>query len=141
MEDYMSDLNIVCLIGRVTKNAELGMAGNAMPFCAFSIATHRSRQVDGEWEETAHYIYFRLFGEKWRGIGDRLKKGCLVSIQGHIEQDTWEQDSKKRSSLKIAADRIRILATAEHSGPEPDERSNATPPKSFETPETEQEGA
>jgi single-stranded DNA-binding protein len=54
MEDYMSDLNIVCLIGRVTKNAELGMTGNSTPFCDFSIATHRSRLVGGEWGETAH---------------------------------------------------------------------------------------
>jgi single-stranded DNA-binding protein len=44
----MSDLNVVCLIGRITKNAELGIAGNDTPYCAFSIATRRSRQVDGE---------------------------------------------------------------------------------------------
>jgi single-strand DNA-binding protein len=140
MEDYMSDLNIICLIGRVTKNAELGITGNNTPSCAFSIAVHRSRQVDGEWVETPHYVDFRLFGEKWRSIGECLKKGCLVSVQGHLEQDRWELDGKKRSSLKIAAERIRILGKAEHSGPEPGV-PDVTLPESIETPETEREGA
>jgi single-strand DNA-binding protein len=105
----------------------------------FSIAVHRSRQVDGEWVETPCYVDFRLFGEKWRSIGERLKRGCLVSIQGRLEQDRWERDGKKRSSLRVVADRIRILGKAEHSGPEPDDLSDVTPPESFETPETEQE--
>jgi hypothetical protein len=48
--------------------------------------------TDGEWTETPHYFDFWLFGEKWRGIGERLHKGYLVSIQGRLEQDTWEQD-------------------------------------------------
>jgi single-strand DNA-binding protein len=94
---------------------------NDTPYCAFSIATRRSRQADGEWAETPHYFDFRLFGEKWRGLGERLKKGCLVSIQGHLEQDKWEQDGKKRSSLKIAVERIRLLGKAEGAGPEPDD--------------------
>ena len=136
----MSDLNVVCLIGRLTKNAELGIAGNNSPYCAFSIAVHLFRQVDGEWAETPHYFHFRLFGEKWQGIGERLKKGCLVSIQGRLEQDRWEQDGKKRSSLKVAVDHIRILGKAEHSGPEPGV-PDVTLPESIETPETEREGA
>jgi single-strand DNA-binding protein len=127
----MSDLNVVCLIGRLTKNAELGIAGNDTFYCAFSIATRRSRQADEEWTETPHYFDFRLFGEKWRGLGERLKKGCLVSIQGHLEQDKWEQGGKKRSSLKISADRVRLLGKAEPDGlPDPALSEN---PEALET--------
>jgi single-strand DNA-binding protein len=115
----MSDLNVVCLIGRLTKNAESGVTGNNTPYCDVSLAVHRSRQADGEWSETPHYFNFRLFGEKWRGIGERLQKGCLVSIQGHLEQDKWEQDGRKHSSLKVGVDRMRLLGKAEHAGPEP----------------------
>jgi single-stranded DNA-binding protein len=129
----MSDLTAVCLIGRLTKDAELGIAGKNRPYRAFSIATRRrSRQVDGEWTETPHYADFRLFGEKRRGIGERLKKGCL---------DRWERDGRKHNSLKIAAERIRIQGKAEHSGPGQDDVPDVTPPEGFETPKTEREGA
>jgi single-strand DNA-binding protein len=136
----MSDLNVVCLIGRLTNNAELGVAGNNTPYCAFSIATRRSRQVDGEWGETPHYFNFRLFGEKWRDIGERLRKGCLVSIQGHLEQDKWEQNGKKHSSLKIGIDRMRLLGKAGHTGLEPEDLPDVTLSEILETPEAGREG-
>jgi single-strand DNA-binding protein len=123
---------------KAPKNAELGIAGNDTPYCAFSIAARRSRQVDGEWTETPHYFDFRLFGEKWRGIGERLHKGCLVSIQGHLEQDKWEQDGKKRSSLKIAVERMGLLGKAEQTGPEPD-APDETPSENPEALETGRE--
>ncbi|MDR0388084.1 MAG: single-stranded DNA-binding protein [Treponema sp.] len=123
----MSDLNIVCLIGRLTKNAELGIAGNNTPYWAFSIATRRSRLADGEWTETPHYFDFRLFGEKWRGLGERLTRGCMVSIQGRLEQDKWERDGRKHSGIRIAADRVRILGKAEQAGPGPEDLPDPAP--------------
>jgi single-strand DNA-binding protein len=110
-----------------------------MPYCAFSIATRRSRMADGEWIATPHYFNFRLFGERWRGIGEHLKKGCLVSIQGHLEQYKWEQEGRKRSALKIAVERIGLLGKPERAGQEPDDLPDPALPESFETPEAGQE--
>jgi single-strand DNA-binding protein len=140
----MSDLNVVCLVGRLpsrwlAKNAELGITGNNTPFCAFSIATHVSRLTDGEWVETTHYFPFRLFGGKWQGIGERLHKGCLVSIQGRLEQDKWEQDGKKHSGIQIAVDRIRLLGKAEHTVTEP-EAPDVTLPETVKPSELGREG-
>jgi single-strand DNA-binding protein len=137
----MSDLNVVCLIGRLTGDAELGITGNNTPYCAFSVATRRSRITDGEWGETPHYFNFRLFGGKWRGIGERLKKGCLVSIQGRLEQDKWERDGKKHSALKIAVEYVNFLGKPEPTGPEPgDDLPDAVLPENPGTPEAEREG-
>jgi single-stranded DNA-binding protein len=90
--------------------------------------------------ETPHYFPFRLFGEKWRGIGERLHKGCMVSIQGRLEQDKWEQDGRKHSGIKIAVDRIRLLGKAEHTVTEPD-APDVPLPEDIETSESGQEGA
>jgi single-strand DNA-binding protein len=145
----MSDLNVVCLVGRLpsrwlpsrwlARNAELGVAGNNTPFCAFSVATHVSRLTDGEWVETTHYFPFRLFGGKWQGIGERLHKGCLVSIQGRLEQDKWEQDGKKHSGIQIAVDRIRLLGKAEHTVTE-QKAPDVTLPEAVELSESGWEG-
>jgi single-strand DNA-binding protein len=135
----MSDLNVVCLVGRLTKNAELGVTGNNTPFCAFSIATHVSRLMDGEWAETTHYFPFRLFGGKWQGIGERLHKGCLVSIQGRLEQEKWEQDGKKHSGIQIAVDRVRLLGKAEQTVTE-SEAPDVPLPETVEPSESGREG-
>jgi hypothetical protein len=60
------------------------------------------------------------FWRKMGGIGERLQKGSLVSIQGRLEQDKWERDGKKHSGMKIAVDHIRLLGKAEYAGSEPD---------------------
>jgi single-stranded DNA-binding protein len=125
---------------KVPKNAEPGVTGNNTPFCGFSIATHRSRLTDGEWVEAAHYFPFRLFGEKWRDIGERLHKGCLVSIQGRLEQDKWEHEGRKHSGIRIAVDRIRLPGKAEHGGSEPDV-PDITLPEDIAVSESGQEGA
>jgi single-stranded DNA-binding protein len=97
--------------------------------------------ADGEWVEAPHYFNFRLFGEKWRGIGERLNKGCLVSVQGHLEQDKWEQDGKKRSALKIAVEHINFLGKPERAVSESDDDlSDIALPETLETPEAEREG-
>jgi single-stranded DNA-binding protein len=74
--------------------------------------------------------------EKWRGIGDRLKKGCLVSIQGRLEQDKWKQDGKKHSSLRIDVERIGLLGKPECTRPE--DLPGPAPSENFEIPEAGQ---
>jgi single-strand DNA-binding protein len=95
--------------------------------------------TDGEWVATPHYFDFRLFGEKWRGIGEHLKKGCLVSIQGRLEQDKWEQEGRKRSALKIAVERLSLLGKPERAGREPEDLPDAALSENLEAPEAGQE--
>jgi single-stranded DNA-binding protein len=140
----MSGFNIVCLIGRrsslkAPKNAELGVTGNNTPFCDFSIAACRSRLTDGKWAGVAHYFLFRIFGEKRRDIEERLHKGCLVSIQGRLEQDKWEHEGRKHSGMKIAVGRIRLLGKAERGGLEP-ELPDITLSEDIDVSESGQEG-
>jgi single-stranded DNA-binding protein len=51
----------------------------------------------------------------------------MVSIQGHLEQDKWEQDGKKHGGIRIAAVRVRILGKAEYAGPEPEAQPDLSP--------------
>jgi hypothetical protein len=75
---------------------------------------------------------YRL-GEKWRGIGERLRKGRL-------EQDKWERDGRKHSGIKIAVDRVKLLGKAEQTGAEPD-APDVPLSEDIETPESGREGA
>lgn len=105
----MSDLNHVCLIGRVTKNVEIQYTAKGIPIYCFSIANNFNKLTDDKWVRIPHFFNFRLLGKKWEGISSWLVKGQLVSIQGRLEQDRWEREGKPRSCLKIAIMEIQPL--------------------------------
>jgi single-strand DNA-binding protein len=115
----MSELNHVILIGRVTKDAEAGYTVNKVPVYRFTIAHNRRRKENEKWAEYPHFFNFRLYGKKWEGIRAYLTGGTLVSIEGHLEQDRWEEEGKTRSSLKIAVDYIGLLGKV-RGGEEPE---------------------
>jgi single-strand DNA-binding protein len=105
----MSDLNNVCLIGRVTRNVEIQYTAKGIPIYCFSIANNLNKQVNNAWERVPNFFNFRLLGKRWEGISSWLIKGQLVSIQGRLEQDRWERDGKQRSCVKIAVMEIQPL--------------------------------
>jgi single-strand DNA-binding protein len=107
----MSDLNNVCLIGRVTKDVEIQYTAKGIPIYCFSIANNLNKQVNNEWVRVPSFFHFRLLGKRWEGISSWLIKGLLVSIQGRLEQDRWERDGKQRSCLRIAVMEIQPLWT------------------------------
>lgn len=105
----MTDLNTVCLVGRLTKDAELvqkGMSG--MKVLTFTIAVNRdSKKKDSEeWEEKTSFFDCALFGDRAERMQRHLLKGKVVSVQGHLEQDVWEKDGERRSRIKVVPERI-----------------------------------
>jgi single-strand DNA-binding protein len=108
-ERVMSDLNHVCLIGRVTKNVEIQYTARGIPIYCFSIANNLNKAADNQWVRVTSFFNFRLLGKRWEGILSWLIKGQLVSIEGRLEQDRWEREGKPRSYLKIAVTEIQPL--------------------------------
>jgi single-strand DNA-binding protein len=105
----MSDLNSVCLVGRITRDVEKHYTARERPVYCFSIASNRQRIINKEWKRVPHYFDFHLLGEKWEGISCWLLKGQLVAIQGHLEQVWWGKVGKKQSGLKIVIEKINPL--------------------------------
>jgi single-strand DNA-binding protein len=111
---YMPDLNNVCLIGRITKDAEIQYTAKGIPIYCFSIANNLTKKVNNEWVTVPNFFNFRLLGKRWEGISAWLTKGRLVSVQGQAEQEKWEQDGVKRSCLKISIREIQPLWADHH---------------------------
>jgi single-strand DNA-binding protein len=105
----MSDLNNVCLIGRVTQDVEIQYTAKGIPLYCFSIANNFSKQQHNEWVQVPSFFYFRLIGKRWEGIASRLLKDRLVSIQGCLKQDRWERDGKQQSCMKVIIREIQLL--------------------------------
>lgn len=103
------DLNQVVLIGRLTRDPELRYSQNGLAICSFSLAVNRKSSRDGA-EDQVYFFNIKAFGKTAETTSQYLTKGKRVGVQGHLQQNRWEdQNGQKRSTVDIVADRVQFL--------------------------------
>lgn len=128
----MSDTNIVCIKGRLTKSAELKYTQNQKPFVSFSIAVNESVKdgATGEWSNRANYFDVTAWGKYGEAVAKYMTKGREILIGGHLRQDRWTNaDGSTKSRVGIIADNFELLREPKGSAPaSPTEAPQQTPP-------------
>jgi len=103
--------NIVSIIGNAVEDPELRQVGDST-VAKLRIAANKSfKTKDGEKKQKTLFINV----EAWRGtakvIGDFVKKGKQILVNGTLEMDEWENDAgEKKSAYKISATNIQLLS-------------------------------
>ena len=112
-----SDLNIVALVGRLTRPAEIRYPqSGGTPAIRFSVAVNRNRRnPDGSFGEEANYFDCVYFTRSADSLGQYLEKGRQVAIQGELRQSRWEQDGQTRSRIEIWVNNLSLLSSAQSS--------------------------
>lgn len=106
-----NDMNMVALIGRLTRDAEMRFTNGGMAIASFSIAVNKRKKNGDQWEDEAHYFDCTLFGKAAESIEGWLKKGKQVAVQGELRQSRWEQDGQSKSKVEIVANSVQLLAS------------------------------
>jgi single-strand DNA-binding protein len=115
----MSDLNIVVLTGRLTRDSSLKYLDNGSAVLNFGIASNRIWSRDGDSHEEATYVDCALWGKRAETFSQHLTKGKKITVEGRLKLSTWDDsEGIKRSKLSVIADRINFLDTARVSGKE-----------------------
>ena len=105
----MSDLNVTCLSGRLTKNVELRHTPGGTPVSDLSIASNRTWSKDGERQEETHYMDCVLWGKQAEYLNEYLKKGTFVLVNGRLQTDTWKTDEGvKRSKVRLVVESLNL---------------------------------
>ncbi|MFP4562754.1 MAG: single-stranded DNA-binding protein [Spirochaetia bacterium] len=105
----MADINVVVLVGRLVRDAELKYTSSGYPVCKFSIAINRRRKQGDQWVDEANFFDINLWGKRAEALAQYLTKGTQVGIQGELRQNKWEQDGQPRSKIEITANDIQLL--------------------------------
>lgn len=98
-------MNIITLIGRLTKNPELKTVKD-VNLCRFSLAVPRRYDRDT-------VDYFDIVA--WRKLAENceryLHKGHQAAVQGELRMRTYEtRDGGKRTVYEIQADEVQFLS-------------------------------
>ena len=99
-------LNKVLLYGNLTRDPELRALPSGQQVASFAIATNRSyKNKDGQKQDSVEYHNVVAFGRQAEVIGQYLKKGRPVYIEGRIQTRSWEDktsgEKKYRTEIVI----------------------------------------
>lgn len=108
-----NDMNVVALVGRLTRDSELRYTQGGMAIARFSIAVNRrKRTADNRWEDEANFFDCAMFGKSAESVNQYLERGRQVSVIGELRQNRWEQDGQSRSKVEIIVNSLQLLASA-----------------------------
>lgn len=100
----MATVNKVILVGRLTADPELRVTPNGT-----SVATANIAVNDGFGDNQKSY-FFNL--EAWTHTAEYIatyaKKGMKVTVEGKLQQQTWEADGGKRSKVVVRVDNMEL---------------------------------
>lgn len=108
----MASYNKVILIGNLTRDPELRYTPKGMAIAKLGLAVNRTwKSESGEQKEETTFVDVDAFGKQAETIGQYLKKGRPVLIEGRLRLDTWDdkQTGQKRSKLGVVLENFQFL--------------------------------
>lgn len=102
-------LNKAFVYGNLTRDPELRALPGGQQVASFSLATNRTfKNKEGQQQEQVEYHNIVAFGRQAEVIGQYLKKGRPVFIEGRIQTRSWEADGKKNYRTEIVVDNFQF---------------------------------
>jgi single-strand DNA-binding protein len=112
----MKDLNMVFLMGNLTRDPELRYTPNGQAVTTMTIATNRTwnDQNSGEKKESAEFTDVVVWGKMAENVANYLKKGRRVHVIGRLQTRNWEaQDGSKKYKTEVIATDVTFLDKAD----------------------------
>lgn len=96
-------MNLITLLGRLTKDVESTTTQSGTAIAKFSIAVNRRYKKDGE--ATADFFNVTAFGKVAEFISKYMSKGQQIALEGRLQNNNWtDKDGNKRYDTQIIAD-------------------------------------
>lgn len=102
-------LNKALLYGNLTRDPEVRALPSGQQVATFAIATNRSfRNKEGQQQDQTEYHNIVAFGRTAEVMGQYLKKGRPVFIEGRIQTRSWDSEGQKKYRTEIVVDSFQF---------------------------------
>ena len=109
----MAGYNKVILIGNLTRDPELRYTPKGVAIAKIGLAVNRNWRdpASGELKEEVTFVDIDAFGKQAETLGQYMKKGSPLMVEGRLRLDTWEdkQTNQKRSKLGVILESFQFL--------------------------------
>lgn len=103
-------LNKAMIIGNLTRDPEVKAIPSGTKVATFGVATNRVwKDKNGVKQENVDFHNIVVFGRQAEVVGQYMKKGNSILIEGRIQTRSWDDASGvKKYRTEIVADRIQF---------------------------------
>ncbi|MEW6158552.1 MAG: single-stranded DNA-binding protein [Verrucomicrobiota bacterium] len=135
----MAGYNKVLLMGNLTRDPELRFTPKGVAIAKIGLAVNRAWRdsATGELKEEVTFVDVDAFGKQAETLGQYMRKGSPIFIEGRLRLDTWEdkQTNQKRSRLGVVLENFRFIdsRTSREGGEGPRPRPQPSAPAAAST--------
>ena len=127
----MASFNKVILMGNLTRDPELRFTPKGTAVAKLGLAVNRVWKTEtGETKEDVLFIDVEAFSRQAETIGQYLKKGSPILVEGRLRLDTWDdkQTNQKRTKILVTAENVKFLGSGQpREGGAPENARNRPP--------------
>jgi len=107
----MSNLNVVVLVGNLTRDPELRYTQTGTARAVFSLAVNRYwNDRDGNRQEETTFVPVVVWGAQAENCANYLKKGRAAAVQGRLSIRKFTgDDGQPRKIAEVVADNVQFL--------------------------------
>lgn len=103
-------LNVVALIGRLTRDPQLKRTAQGEAVTSFTLAVNRNYSKDGQ--QQADFINCIVWRKLAENVERYCSKGSLVGVEGRIQTRSYENNQGQRIYVtEIVCDSVQFLET------------------------------
>lgn len=103
-------LNVIHLIGNLTRDPELRSTSSGTPVCVFGLATNRSwKSENGSLNEETSYHRIVAWKQLAEQCAHLLVKGRKIYVQGRLGYRTYQKDDEEREVAEVVIDDMLLL--------------------------------
>ena len=100
-------MNLVALIGRLTRDPETRYTTTQKAVCSFTVAVDRPRAA-GKDKET-DFIRVQAWERTAENCEKYLAKGSMVAVSGSMRVNVTEKDGQRKEYVVVKADRVEFI--------------------------------
>lgn len=102
-------LNKAFIYGNLTRDPEMRALPSGQQVANFSVATNRVyKDKEGAKKEQVEYHNVVAFGRQADLIGQYMKKGKAIFVEGRIQTRSWESEGKKNYRTEVVVENFQF---------------------------------
>ncbi len=115
----MANFNKVILAGNLTRDPEVRYTPKGTAIAKLGMAINRTWKTEtGETKEEVTFVDIDAFGRQAEVIGQYMKKGRPLLIEGRLKLDQWEDKNthQKQSKLRVVLESFSFIDSSNRGG-------------------------
>lgn len=102
-------INSICLVGRMTKDAELRYTPSNVAVATFTLAVNRNRKNENG-EREADFVNCVIWRQQAENLANWAKKGALIGVTGRIQTRSYDNQQGQRVYVtEVVAESFQLL--------------------------------